>query len=77
MDKGMLLGKIVERYGTRKQFAKELGVDASTMTHILNGERDLRLSMIHKIIALLDLNDDQVIRVFFAGTVEKTQRETA
>ena len=77
MDRGLLLGKIVERYGTRGKFAKALRVDSSAMTHIINGDRDLRHSMILKIVELLDLTDDEVIRIFFDGPVEKTQRETA
>lgn len=77
MDRGLLLGRIIERYGTRGRFAEELHVDSSSMTHILNGDRDLRLSMIRKIVELLDLTEDDVIRIFFDGPVEKRQRETA
>lgn len=62
---GKLRGRIVEKFGTLTNFAKELGVADSVISYKLNNVRDITKSDIFKWSELLDINSDEYGTYFF------------
>lgn len=76
MDTNKLRGKIVEKFGTRKAFAETLNVRPESITRILSGQQDLHLGMIRRMVDALNLTGDEVVQIFFDGSVAVSQRES-
>lgn len=60
-----LLGRIVEICGTRKEFAKRLGVTQQTLTKKMIGKSKFTQSEILKSIEILELTTDDIPIYFF------------
>ena len=58
--------KILGKYGQLGPFAKELGIQPSTLSLKLQGSTDWRREEIEKTAQLLDLTADEVWLIFFA-----------
>lgn len=66
-DYSKLLGRIIERFGTRKAFAEALGIPASMLTEILLNKRKLTQPLIKKMASpeFLDIPLNEYGEYFF------------
>lgn len=62
-----LIGKIVEKYGSRRAFARELGISETTLSLKLDGKYDFKESEIRKTISLLEIPDHKIGFYFFSA----------
>ena len=62
---GKLREKIKTKYSTLKVFAKEMGIDASTLSQKLNDAVSWKQTEIETIIRLLDIPVDEIGEYFF------------
>lgn len=60
-----LKARIVEVFGSQKEFGKQLGVSEQTIYRKLNNKSHFRLSQIHKSVSLLNINPVDVEKYFF------------
>lgn len=65
MDYRKLSGRIVEYYGTRKAFAKALGLSERSICLKLNSKVDFSQSEIMKAIKLLKIEPSTIDEYFF------------
>lgn len=68
---GKLIGRIIELYGTRSAFAKEMGWSDRTCSLKLNGKVDLKQAEIEKACELLNIAHGEIADVFFEQKVQK------
>lgn len=61
----LLLGKIIETFGSRKAFAKEMGWSEAKLSGRLNCHRFFDQDEIDRIAELLSLKDKDIPRYFF------------
>lgn len=61
-----LIGKIIEKYGTRKKFAEVVGVSENSMSLKLNGKTDFSRDEIARWAELLDIAVSDIGEYFFA-----------
>ena len=59
-----LKGRIIEKYGTQSNFAKEYGISNNTMSLKLNNQVRFTTDDIAKMVKLLDI-DEREIGVYF------------
>lgn len=74
-DHSALKGKIVEKYGSVRNFAKAFGVTEVTMSTLLNNKADWSRTKISKAIRLLDLekeSDKYIHKLFFTEKIKKS-----
>lgn len=71
-----LKAKIVQKYGTQKRFAEEMGATCATITHVVKGQTTPRGIGLARWCALLDISQDE-IPIFFTHEVAKTEQEGA
>lgn len=69
-DYSKLLGRIVEIYGTRYEFAKAMKWSERTLSLKMNGARDWKQSDIFKAIKLLKLSVEDIPDYFFKQKVQ-------
>lgn len=60
-----LIGRIVEKYGTRKEFAKVLGISENSMSLKLNGKTGFSREDIVRWGELLDIDVNEFGAYFF------------
>lgn len=60
-----LLGRIIEKYGTRKAFASDMGMSESSLCDRLNGKIPFKMEEIWKAANLLDIRPDEIGEYFF------------
>ena len=65
-----LKGKIVEVCGSRRNFAKSIGISDVALSAKLNGERYFRLQEIEKAIEVLGIDRSQVPEYFLTPEVD-------
>jgi transcriptional regulator with XRE-family HTH domain len=70
-----LRGRIVEKYGTLGQFAKEAGCSMSFLSQYMNGKASLDQRTIDKWVALLDILDEDIRAYFFTAKVRDVEQE--
>ena len=61
-----LIGRIVEKYGTRKEFAKVLGISENSMSLKLNGKTGFSREDMVRWGELLDIDVNEFGAYFFA-----------
>ena len=64
-DFSKLLGRIVEKYGTRSAFAEVWGVNDSYLSNRLNNKVNFDSKDIHKCCLLLDIQPIEIPVYFF------------
>jgi hypothetical protein len=65
-----LRGKIVEKYGTQRKFAKEMKWSERTLSLKLSGKIEWKQSEMVRAKELLGLTDDEMIEIFFEPRVQ-------
>lgn len=60
-----LKGKIIEKYGTRKAFAKAVGISENSLSLKLNGKTGFSQEDIEKWSSLLDISLDEYPSFYF------------
>jgi hypothetical protein len=60
-----LLGRIVERYGTRGRFAAAMGLPESVLSSRLNQNTQFSMEEIHRAADLLGINAEDIGLYFF------------
>lgn len=60
-----LIGRIIEKYGSRKEFAKALGIKNTELSLKLNNKRMIKKEQMLKMIELLDIPKKEVYDYFF------------
>lgn len=60
-----LRGKIIEKYKSVTNFSEVFGCSYTHMLDLLNGRTCWSLANAYKATALLDLSDDEKLRIFF------------
>ena len=72
-DYSMLRGKIVEKYGSQKDFAKAIGLSPHTMSNRLNGKKPFTQPEICKIGEMLGIETEDLWRYFFTAKVQNVE----
>lgn len=65
MQRNILKGKIVEKYGSQAQFAKVLGTSAAAISGKLTGKRGITYEDVGIWSRALDLSNEQIGSIFF------------
>lgn len=68
-DYSKLKGRIVEKFGTRKEFCKAMGWSNVTVTTRLNGASWWRQDEIDKAVDLLEIDQAEIGNYFFQKKV--------
>lgn len=68
-DFSKLLGRIVEKYGTRSAFAEAWGKTESFVSNRLNNKIQFDANEIHEICELLDISCADIPTYFFTAKV--------
>ena len=68
-DYSKLRGRIVEKFGTQKQFGKAMNISESSLTLKLAGSSGFTQGEIIRAMDLLDLEDSSVAQYFFTPRV--------
>lgn len=66
-----LLGKIVEKYETNKNFALALGISERTLSLKLSSKVDFKQTEIEKICKLLGIPEKEIQNYFFVKEVQR------
>lgn len=70
-DYSKLIGRIIEKYGTRKNFAKAMKISPETLSKRLSGKRDFSRDEIYNISSLLEIPFNELEPYFFASKVKQ------
>lgn len=65
IDYSKLKGKIVENCGTRKNFAKEMGLSERSISLKLNSKVDFSQTEIAKALSILNIQPSEIDEYFF------------
>ena len=65
-DYSMLLGKIISKYGNRKNFAYAMKTSPATLHQKLNGIAEWKQSDIEKACKLLEIPEEKIHTYFFS-----------
>lgn len=76
-DYSKLAGKIREKFGTQKAFAKKLGISEGSLSLKLTNYHYFSQAEIRKAVQLLELDPGVVTEYFFTQKVKKTQQKGA
>ena len=60
-----LRGRIVEKYGTMKKFAEEVGISRQALSQKLRGRIKFTMNDIQRYVTLLDIPKDEIGLFFF------------
>lgn len=74
-DYSKLLGRIKEYGYTQETFAKEIGINESSMSLKLNNKAPFKQIEIRLICKILDIADEEIGVYFFAPKVRKTRTD--
>lgn len=69
-DYNKLIGRIIEKFSTRKAFAIEMGMSEHTLSEKLNGKISWKQSEISLACKLLDIADYEIPSYFFTMKVQ-------
>ena len=69
-DYSKLIGRIVEKYQNRKNFAAALGISEHSLSEKLNNNQPFKQREITKAIELLGASGDDICGYFFTQTVQ-------
>lgn len=69
-DYSKLNGRIVEKCGTRANFAQAMGLSERTISLKLNNKRSFKQPEIQKALYVLGLSDNDIQAYFFAINVQ-------
>jgi transcriptional regulator with XRE-family HTH domain len=71
-DYSKLVGRIIEKYGSRKAFAKAYGISENTMSQKLNGKMSITTDDIVKMSSreYLDIDASKIPAYFFTEKVQ-------
>ena len=69
-DYSKLVGRIIEKYGTRENFAKAFGCSVEHLSKFLNNKWYLKQPGIDKMCRLLDSPDKEIYYYFFVQVVQ-------
>lgn len=69
MKNNRLRGRIIEKYGSIREFAKAVNVCQSTMSFLLNGKAVWRGDKMETAIKLLEIPNDEIAFYFFPESV--------
>ena len=61
-----LIGRIIEKYGTRKAFAEKLGISENSMSLKLNGKTGFSQDEMNRWSDLLEIDVSEIGDYFFA-----------
>lgn len=61
----LLNGKIIEKFGTRYNFAKAMGISERSLSLKMNGETSWKQPQISKAIKLLNISEEDIHLYFF------------
>jgi plasmid maintenance system antidote protein VapI len=70
-DNRKLKGRIIEKFGTSKAFAKALGAQESNVSLKVNGKRELKRDDIFNFSRMLEIPDSEISEYFFTQEVAK------
>lgn len=70
-DYRKLRGRIVEKYGTLKDFASDMGWSERTLSLKMNCKVFWKQPEITKAAALLEISSDRVVDYFFTQNIQK------
>lgn len=70
MKRNKLRGRIVEKYGTNGQFAKEIGVSVQTVSNVVSGRSTPTGKKMPIWCAALEIRSDEVGIFFYPQTLE-------
>lgn len=70
-DYSLLLGKIISKYGSRYEFAAELGVTPQTLINKLKNRQAWDQYQIEQCCKLLDISREEIVDYFFAVEVAR------
>lgn len=73
-DYSLLLGKILSNYGSRYEFAAELGLTPQTLINKLKNRKAWDQKQIEKCCDLLDIPRDRIVDYFFTLDVAQKER---
>lgn len=73
-DYSKLKGKIIEIYGTQREFARALGISERTLSLKLNGKIFWGQDEISKTLDLFGINKKEVCKYFFTNKVQKIEQ---
>ena len=65
MDYSKLLGRIIERFGTRSAFAKAMGLKCEALSRRLNNKADFKTEEYIRACELLDISPKEISIYFF------------
>jgi len=72
-DYNMLIGKIIEKYGTRSKFAKAMDLSEHSMSRKLNSQVPFTQPEISKSCELLEIPNTEIGTYFFRAKVQKIE----
>lgn len=64
-DYSVLRARILGWYGTYKKFATILGISCSTLRRYLQCDRAIPITVIYRMVELLEIPDLEVVQYFF------------
>ncbi len=67
-----LLGRIVEKVGTQRNFSEKIGVSERSVSLKLNGKVGWKQDEIAKACKVLSIDDDDIPAYFFAMEVQRS-----
>ena len=70
MNNSMLRGRIIQKYGTLRNFVEPMGLSYPTILAKLSGNSDWTQSEIRKVCDLLDIKAKNIPEYFFANEVK-------
>lgn len=70
-----LKGKVVEQGMTMTAFAKEIGMDYSSLYRRLDGQISFTVSDVEVITKVLHLNNEDIVKIFFAKSVAEMRQD--
>lgn len=68
-DHSKLVGRVVEKFGTRKNFAREMRLSEQSISRKLNGENDFTQTEILRASRILCIPSREIPTYFFAPKV--------
>ena len=71
MYNSLLRGRIIQKYGSVRNFVEPFGLSYPTLLAKISGSSDLTTSEILKLCDLLDIPSEQIPAYFFADMVEE------
>lgn len=69
-DYSLLMGRIIEKYGTQYNFAREMGISERSISLKLNNKVPWKDAEIYKASNLLEIVPEEISRYFFAEKVQ-------